>query len=145
MNMKNILTAYVLAIIGLITPVAGLHRFYLNKKISGFFYLCTYGFFTIGTIIDLIRMPSLLDEYNLKLLFNKKNLPDPQKEILQIAYNNQGVVTTALISLNSHMNLNDAKTNLEKLYKEGFCKKDIDEDGVEIYLFLGLSPKKPLF
>ena len=60
MNMKNILTAYVLAIIGLITPVAGLHRFYLNKKISGFFYLCTYGFFTIGTIIDLIRMPSLL-------------------------------------------------------------------------------------
>ena len=92
-----------------------------------------------------IKTQQNLDEYNLKLLFNKKNLPDPQKEILQIAYNNHGFVTTALISLNSHMNLNDAKANLEKLYKEDFCKKDIDEDGVEIYLFLGLSPKKPLF
>lgn len=143
--MKNIITAYVLAILGLITPVAGLHRFYLNKKLSGFFYLCTYGFFTIGTIIDLVRMPSLVDRYNFKILFNKKYLPDPQKEILKIAQNNSGVVTVALISLRSHLNLHEAKTNLEKLYVDGFCKKDIDEDGIEIYIFLGLNPKKPLF
>lgn len=39
---------------------AGLHRFYLGKPVSGLFYLLTWGFFGVGTVIDAIRMPELV-------------------------------------------------------------------------------------
>lgn len=48
--------------------LAGLHRFYLGKPISGFLYLITWGFFGIGQIIDLFRLPGLVRRENLKLL-----------------------------------------------------------------------------
>lgn len=34
----------------------GLHRFYLKKYITGIIYLCTFGLFTIGWIMDIIRL-----------------------------------------------------------------------------------------
>eukprot|EP01116_Phalansterium_solitarium_P002150 TRINITY_DN1200_c0_g1_i1.p1 TRINITY_DN1200_c0_g1~~TRINITY_DN1200_c0_g1_i1.p1 ORF type:complete len:430 (+),score=143.52 TRINITY_DN1200_c0_g1_i1:166-1455(+) len=37
----------------------GLHRIYLHRKKSGVFYLCTFGFFGIGTIVDLFRLDTL--------------------------------------------------------------------------------------
>src|SRR5439155_26877856 len=48
--------------------LAGLHRFYLGRPISGFFYLITWGFLGIGQVIDLFRMPRLVREENIKLL-----------------------------------------------------------------------------
>ncbi len=145
--MKNIWISYLLAILGLLTPISGLHRFYLDKKISGIIYLCTYGLFGIGTIIDLLRMPFLVDRCNLKILLKTHELKllDPQKDILKIAQKNNGVVTVAMVSLDSNLSLAESKNYLEKMHKEGFCKKDIDEDGVEIFIFLGLKAKKPLF
>jgi len=38
----------------------GLHRFYLGKPVSGFFYVITWGFFGIGQMIDLFRLPGLV-------------------------------------------------------------------------------------
>jgi len=145
--MKNIWLSYFLAIFGLLTPISGLHRFYLDKKISGIIYLCTYGLFGIGTIIDLLRMPFLVDRCNLKILLktHELRLLNPQKDILKIAQKNNGVVTVAMVSLDSNLSLAETKNYLEKMYKEGFCKKDIDEDGIEIFIFLGLTAKKPLF
>lgn len=40
--------------------VAGLHRFYLGKPVSGLVYLVTWGVFGVGTILDGIRMPALV-------------------------------------------------------------------------------------
>ena len=61
-TMKNLMFSYILGAAGLVSPIAGLHRFYLEKPVSGVFYVLTWGFFGIGTIIDLIRMPVLVDE-----------------------------------------------------------------------------------
>lgn len=153
--MKNLLMSYFLCAAGLFTPLAGLHRFYLEKPVSGFFYLFTWGFFGIGTIIDLIRMPTLVDNFNLRLLFSnatqtallgsRAHLTSPERSILHCANNNDGVVTVAMASLASGLDLVKSKVELDRLYRSGFCNKDIDEDGHEIYQFKGLKAKKPIF
>jgi len=150
--MKNLLISYGLGALGLISPIAGLHRFYLEKPISGIFYILTWGFLGVGTIIDLIRMPTLVDETNGRLLLSKKRLflrnteyfSNPEREILKVCKNHQGVVTVQMIAMESSLSLSDTKQELERLKSEGFCTVDIDEDGVEIYKFGGLEAKKPL-
>ena len=67
--MKSTGVAYALAALGLLSPVAGVHRFYLGRPVSGIFYLLTWGFFGIGTIIDLITLPRMVDDENRRLLY----------------------------------------------------------------------------
>ncbi len=150
--MKDLIISYFLCAAGLFTPLAGLHRFYLERPVSGIFYIFTWGFFGIGTIIDLFRLPTLVDEYNFRLLYEKEietpalksRLSSPERGILRCAYDNNNVVTVAMVTLSSGLSMADAKRELDRLYKEGFCSKDVDEDGNEIYQFKGLRPKKPL-
>ena len=153
-TMKNLMFSYILGAAGLVSPIAGLHRFYLEKPVSGVFYVLTWGFFGIGTIIDLIRMPILVDESNNQLLGSSKRtflldtksrFSTPEREILKICKKNNGVVTVQMIAMDTALSLSEAKKELERLKTEGFCTIDIDMDGVEIYQFSGLIAKKPLF
>lgn len=48
-------TAIILCVIGFI-GVAGLHRFYTGKILSGVLYLLTGGWCGIGTIVDLVML-----------------------------------------------------------------------------------------
>jgi hypothetical protein len=52
----------------------GLHRFYLGKPVTGFLYVITWGFFGVGQIIDLFRLPGLVRRQNLKLLKEEAEL-----------------------------------------------------------------------
>lgn len=52
---KNKGTAIFLCCLGFI-GLGGLHRFYVGKKISGIIYFCTFGWFFIGTIVDLVQL-----------------------------------------------------------------------------------------
>lgn len=47
--------ALIFCLIGLL-GVAGLHQFYVGRIGKGIVYLCTFGWFFIGTIIDLIAI-----------------------------------------------------------------------------------------
>lgn len=150
--MKDLFLSYLLCAAGLFTPLAGLHRFYLGSPIMGCLYLFTWGFMGIGTIIDLIRMPSMVDQHNLRFAFPyghgfpnlRIQLSSPERSILKCAYDNQGVVTLQMVALASGLNLKNAHNELERLYKQGFCNKDVDEEGNEIYQFKGLKAKKPM-
>src|SRR5688500_16639179 len=45
--------------------LCGIHRFYLGRPVTGFFYLITFGFFGIGQLIDLFRLRGMVEEQNL--------------------------------------------------------------------------------
>ena len=65
--MKKDWVAYLLAA-GAAFGLAGLHRFYLGRPVSGTLYLVTWGWLGLGTLHDLIRMRSLINRANAELL-----------------------------------------------------------------------------
>jgi hypothetical protein len=60
---RNLGLSYALAVIGLF-GLAGIHRFYLGKPVTGLIWLLTGGLFGIGTIYDLITMQTQVDTAN---------------------------------------------------------------------------------
>ena len=65
-------TAYLLWALCLF-GVSGIHRFYLGRIGTGILWLCTWGLFGIGNIIDLFTIPRLVDEES------AHGLPDPSR------------------------------------------------------------------
>lgn len=43
---------------------AGIHRFYMGRWISGILWLATWGLCGVGTIIDAIMLPQMVDDTN---------------------------------------------------------------------------------
>lgn len=58
-------TSYVLWF-GCFFGFAGLHRFYNRKPITGLLWLCTWGFFGVGQFVDLVLIPNMVDDHNIK-------------------------------------------------------------------------------
>lgn len=46
----------------------GGHRFYLGQPAMGVLYFLTFGVFGLGWLADMIRMPQMVDRYNLERL-----------------------------------------------------------------------------
>ena len=47
-----------------IVGVAGVHRFYMGKWVSGLIWLFTWGLLGIGSLIDLILIPGMVERRN---------------------------------------------------------------------------------
>ena len=168
---KDLTTSYALALIGFFFPFAsGLHHFYLNKPLLGLAYLFTAGFCWIGTVIDLIRMPSLVEDENLKLQLRAgmmqqalaassappppmkpARLPRPkptkkvsdEQKLLMVANQNDGALTVALASIETGIPLDACKRLLEKMVKNGYCRRDVSAEADDLYVFPGLRSNKP--
>lgn len=54
--------------------IAGINRFVLGQTGMGVVYFLTYGFCSIGTIIDLVNHKKLTSEYNQKQAFEVANM-----------------------------------------------------------------------
>lgn len=151
--MRSTFIAFLLCLAGFL-GFAGLHRFYLGQFGLGLAYFFTGGFFGIGTIIDLVRMPSLVEYSNYKIAKGKLTplLPssklfafaNPERVILRLANANHGVVTPQMVVMNSHFSLAEAKAELERLRKGGFCVYNIGQSGAELYTFQGLKPEQAI-
>ncbi|MGE0550949.1 MAG: TM2 domain-containing protein [Kofleriaceae bacterium] len=165
--MKSTGVAYALAALGLLSPVAGIHRFYLGRPVSGIFYLLTWGFFGIGTIIDLMTLPRMVDDENRRLLYPgpplhrlgqlgataplalpspalPKSELTPEQQVLRIASENDGAVTVEMVAVKTGMPLREAKKELERLLKEEHCTLDVSTEGAKLYVFEGLRSTTPL-
>jgi len=165
--MKSSGIAYLLAALGLISPVAGIHRFYLGRPVSGIIYLLTWGCLGIGTIIDLINLPRMVDDENRRLLYPgpplhprqlgtavtplalpppeiPKERLSPEQQILRVAREHEGAVTVAMVAVQTGMSLRQTKKQLEKLRKQEFCTIDVSTEGAKLYVFDGLRSNKPL-
>ena len=52
--------------LGCVFGFAGIHRFYLGRPWTGVLWLFTFGLFGIGQLVDLFRLPGMVDEENAK-------------------------------------------------------------------------------
>jgi hypothetical protein len=165
--MKSSGWSYLLAALGLVTPVAGIHRFYLGRPASGVLYLLTWGLFGVGTIVDLFLIPRMVEDENVRRLLPGRLVhaaalgagppplalppPDaakdkltPEQQILHLAGEHDGAVTVAMVAMKTGMSLRQAKKELERLCKEEFCTIDVSTAGAKLYVFEGLRNARPL-
>ena len=56
--------AYLLLVLA---GVFGVHRFYLNKPLTGILFLLTFGFGGFGILLDLLLIPSMVEAINGKV------------------------------------------------------------------------------
>ncbi|WP_413166534.1 TM2 domain-containing protein [Capilliphycus salinus ALCB114379] len=65
--MNKLAISYLLWAIGFIIPIHGLHRFYNGKVGTGTLWLCTFGLFGIAQLLDVLVIPSMVEEHNAKI------------------------------------------------------------------------------
>lgn len=53
--------------LGSLLGLHGLHRIYNGKIATGLLWLCTFGLFGVGQLVDLVLIPNMVDEHNTKL------------------------------------------------------------------------------
>jgi len=150
-----------------VTPVAGIHRFYLGRPATGVLYLLTWGFFGLGTIVDLFLIPRMVEDENMRRLAPgrlvhppalgaspamlalpppaaAKDKLTPEQQILQLAGEHDGAITVAMLAMKTGMSLRQATKELERLRKQEFCTIDVSTAGAKLYVFDGLRTTKRL-
>ena len=144
-------TAYLLWALCLF-GVSGIHRFYLGKIGTGILWLCTWGLFGIGNIIDLFTIPSMVDAETLRRLPGLR--PDPRLNagsidpigpvgpvdpietvILRAAKAHGGVVTPAEVAVDGDYSLDESKDCMDELVSKGHAELRVRKTGGMVYVF----------
>lgn len=136
--------------------VAGLHRFYLGKPISGIVFLLTGGLFGIGTIYDAITMGRQVreaeiedrlarplgydddDDYVIRVSRGGSGRrPEPEDLehlILRTAKESNGVVSPTQIALEARCSAEEAREQLESMVRNGFAEIKVKRSGHIVYV-----------
>jgi TM2 domain-containing membrane protein YozV len=150
---RSVGVAYLLWLLGFF-GINGVHRFYVNKPISGSLWLVTFGWFYIGQFIDLFLIPGMVEDYNLRqqglyaqALAAKGLLSTPplrgenlMRRIMQLAAERQGVLTVSEAIAAIEANFDDIETAFRELERRGYADSENHwETGVVQYRFLQLE------
>jgi TM2 domain-containing membrane protein YozV len=65
--MNKVGISYLLWAACFVSPFHGLHRFYNGKIGTGVLWLCTFGLFGFGQLLDLFLIPGMVEEHNAKI------------------------------------------------------------------------------
>jgi hypothetical protein len=119
--------------------LAGMHRFYLGKPISGALYLVTFGFFGIGQFFDLFLIPGMVETHNLKqhFLTGIKGVAQPpiklDVQILKVCRKRNGATLSDCV-IETEADVSRIKAEIHKLCVDGLLHIDNrDHDGAVIY------------
>ena len=158
MDIPQLRLAYLFWLPSLI-GVAGLHRFYLGKPLSGILYLFTGGLFGIGTLYDALTMPHqvrtarlsrrldmILDDRTGEVVdYEREHRAAPrdrrkkprsvEHEILSMASVRHGVVTPSRVALNAEVSPEKARDHLDRMVERGFAEVRVTNDGLMVYVF----------
>lgn len=113
--------------------------------IFGLLYFSTHQWFWLFPLC-FAGLPALLRGiqriYSQRALTRQRRVDVPQttdsdrtKEILRVAQVNNGIVTPALVSLNSSLSLEDAERLLQELTSKGYANMNVTESGRIEYEF----------
>lgn len=139
--------------------IAGLHRFYLGRPLSGLLYLMTGGLLGFGTLYDLLAMPQLVRRVRLErrldqILEGERRLSVPQptmrprrsgprrsrprdveRAILEYAAGHHGIVTPSPVALDASVSAEKAREHLDRLVAQGFAEAHVTGNGLIVYVF----------
>lgn len=143
--MYSLSTAYLLSLLSFV-GLSGVHRLYMGKVGTGILWLCTGGLLGIGTLYDLVTMPSQVREANIRKEYQdalaQGRVPrralareSLEKSILRLAKRNGGYVTASEVALEADANIEGARQALEKLASKGFAEMKVRTNGVIVYFF----------
>ena len=114
----------------------GLHRFYLRKPGTGVLWLLTGGVLWIGAVVDLFRLPRLVDEANV-LARHRDELEAPrpirfapsaqpqeslEQAILRVAKENGGLVSPGAVATSGNWTLDETKSYLDGMVDKGHAE-----------------------
>lgn len=108
--MKSRSTAYLLWC-GCFIGLAGLHRFYIGRTVSGIIWLFTFGLFGFGQLIDLFTLGGKVDLYNARFGGFGGNANTNTNNIV-VNVQNPGLTTPQVSQVSQDV---DIETRLEKL------------------------------
>ena len=114
----------------------GLHRFYLRKPGTGVLWLLTGGVLWIGAVVDLFRLPRLVDEANvLARHHDELEAPRPtayapsappqeslEQVILRVAKENGGLVSPGAVATSGNWTLDETKAYLDAMVDKGHAE-----------------------
>jgi hypothetical protein len=157
--MRKLWVAYVLWC-GTFLGLAGMHRYYLGRVGTGVLYTLSWGLFGVGTIVDFFRMQRLVDEANLRERYRgaldygpadfsgwrrpveggtaiplPRKKETPERVILKLARQNNGIATPAEVALEGELSLESAKKFLDQLAAKGFAELRVRKSGGLVYVF----------
>lgn len=153
---KRLMTSYLFWLIGFF-GVAGLHRLYNRKIVTGVIWLCTGGLLGVGQLIDVFFVAGMAEERQLKLLKAKfgdnvydlleqpaavtQTLQQPtrQEKLVKLlkaaqAYSGQISVTQAV--MDTGISFEEAESLFKEMVHAGYVSVDNHpKTGVVIYQF----------
>jgi len=153
-------SAYILWL-GCLLQLHGLHRIYNGKVASGLLWLCTFGLFGVGQLIDLVLIPNMVDEHNTKLrarlgmsdvgvpiyepviaasVYNPKSSRQQLiVKLIQAAANHGGKLSVTQAVMETGASFAEVEATLREMLKSEYVAIENHPDsGVVIYHFLEL-------
>jgi hypothetical protein len=137
----------------------GVHRLYNGKIFTGLLWLCTWGFFGVGQIVDVFLIPDMAEEQRLRLMMRAGVNPmmapgtgpvvtqtiaaptqdDLTRQILQVAKENGGRITVVQAVMATSLSFEKVEETLVALYRKGYAELENHQDsGVITYHFPGI-------
>ena len=141
-------TSYLLWL-GFVFGVAGLHRIYNGKIMSGLIWLMTFGVFGVGQIIDLLLIPEMAenrarrllgsrDGYNYQTVATVVEKPGDSlmMQLLKLAQANGGRITVTQSVIATGEDFDTVERQLSEMVKRGYVDAVNDpQSGVVFYEF----------
>lgn len=143
--------------------LCGVHRFYLGRPGTGLLYLFTFGLFGVGQLIDLVRLPAMVDQENekaaafealaekraLAAMRNRRALPPPpplpaeqpkpddiRMKLVKAAAERGGTLSVTQGVMATGRPFEEVEAALDQMAKSGYVGIDNDpKTGAVIYTF----------
>ena len=134
MNRYSLGIAYLLWAIGGFGTL-GLHRFYLRKHGTGLLWLLTGGVFWIGAVVDLFRLPTLVEDaeqqadYRAALPEQEPVRESLEQAILRVARAGGGLVSPAEVATGGTWSLDETRAYLDAMVNKGHAEQRATRNG----------------